>query len=303
MTETPEQHIARLEAELAQAKVDALQKRLAAAQAEAGSAPSHLRGPVHLGKPPDIGPYAPSIPSGRDDDGSWARFLPQFSSSADDTRLAPAPRAVPVGFRAVAVPMSVWTLFALFMITVAPIALWIVMPIAAAAVAAATFVIVVGVLLRKSALRNALLKWGEVAMVQNSDTLSRGTYYSGTTVQNVRMAQAHGWKVEHQWYSGPVTKTRVDYELRGTKGTLVIKGLDYDNGVILADSRDPSRALCVSSFPYDLSRDESGNWIGHVAARVKIASAVMVILLVAWTFGMCWIFGHQAADLPGLFRT
>jgi hypothetical protein len=306
MTETPEQRVARLEAELAQAKVEALQKQLAQAQSEAGPS-SHLRGPVQLGKSFEPSPSLASwTPSGAGDS-SWATFLPpsnrsQSSNRADDTHLAAAPRPVPFAFRVISIPLSFWTLFALFMIAIAPIAVWILVPIAGVVVAIATFLIVVGMLLRKSAIRTALLKWGEVATVTTADPLSRGTYYSGTTVSNVRMAQAHGWQVEHQWYSGPVTKTRVDYDLHGTKGSLVIRGLDYDNGVILADSREPRRALCVSSFPYDLSRDANGNWVGRVATRIKISSAVMIVLLAGWTLGMCWIWGEQAAQLPGLVR-
>jgi hypothetical protein len=235
-----------------------------------------LRGAVHLGKS-----SRPSPPA---------------------TRLSPPPRSVPFAYRAVAIPFSMWTLFTLFMIAVAPIALWIFIPLSAVAVAGLTFLVAIAVLLRKSARRHALLKWGEVATVVNTDLLARGTYYSGTTVQNVRMAQAHGWTVERRWYSGPVSKTRVDYELRGTRASIVIRGLEYDDGVILADSRDPSRALCVSSFPYNLERDEAGNWTGQIPARVKVGSLVMIDLLIAWTLGMCWLWGYQAAQLHGLVR-
>jgi hypothetical protein len=282
VTETPEQRVARLEAELATAKVEALQKQLAQAQAQTGQLPpsasayERMRPPVQFGK--------------------------SLRPSEPDTRLTPAPRSVPFSYRAVAIPFSFWTLFTLFMIAVSPIALWIFVPIAGVVVALLTFVVVLAVLVRKSARRQALLRWGEVAHVLNVEPLSRGTYYSGTTVQNVRMAQAHGWTVERRWYSGPVTKTRVDYELLGTQASIVIRGLDYDGGVILADSRDPLRALCVSSFPYDLERDEAGNWTGRIPSRVKVGSLVMIDLMLAWTAGMCWLWGYQAAQLHGLVR-
>jgi hypothetical protein len=108
------------------------------------------------------------------------------------------------------------------------------------------------------------------------------------------MAQAHGWTIERRWYSGPVTKTVVNYELRGTRASLTIRGLPYDNGVILADSRDPRRALCISSFPYNLERDPSGNWTGQVAARSKVGAIVMIDILLAWTAAAVYLGGRGA---------
>lgn len=37
------------------------------------------------------------------------------------------------------------------------------------------------------------------------------------------------------------------------------EGREYIDGVILADQREPRRALCVTSFPYDLDRDGTGH--------------------------------------------
>ncbi len=71
-------------------------------------------------------------------------------------------------------------------------------------------------------------------------------------------------------------------------------GLPYDNGVILADKRKPERALCVSSFPYDLDRDASGNWVGHVGPRVIVGSVLMIVLLVGWTLAMVVLCGAAA---------
>jgi hypothetical protein len=201
---------------------------------------------------------------------------------------------VPGSYRIILMPFNWWILFTLFMIAVSPIALWIFVPVAGVAVAAAAFIAVVLISVRRTLLRNSLLRWGEVATVVNTDVLSVGTYYSGTTVQNVRITQAHGWQVERRWYSGPVTKTRVNYELRGTRASLMIRGLPYDNGVILADSRNPQRALCISSFPYDLERDPSGNWTGRVAARTKVGAIVMLDLVLIWTGGMVFFCGLGA---------
>jgi hypothetical protein len=128
----------------------------------------------------------------------------------------------------------------------------------------------------------------------NSDETSRGTYYSGVTYQNVRLAQAHGWDVERHWYSGPGSTTKVAYELNGVQGELTMHGLPYENGVILADTRNPHRALCVSSFAYDLDRDAGGDWIGHVPLRVIIGSLAMTIVLIGWTVAMVTLCGIQA---------
>ena len=282
VTETPEQRVARLEAELAQAKVEALQKQLAQAQSQAGGPPRTFR----------------FTKAGED----WFRKTPSAVREPVDTRLASAPRRVPIGYRLIAIPFSMWSIFALFMVAVSPIALWIFVPVSAVVAAIITSAVILALLLRKSLLRNALLKWGEVADVTGTELLSRGTYYSGTTVQNVRMAQAHGWRVERRWYSGPVSKTRVSYQLHGTRADLVIRGLEYDGGVILADTRDPRRALCVSSFPYDLGRDADGNWTGTIPARTKVGSVLMALVLLGWTVAMCVLWGMSAADLPGIVR-
>jgi hypothetical protein len=148
--------------------------------------------------------------------------------------------------------------------------------------------------LRRERTQLALLKWGEPATVTNVDVASVGTYYSGVTYQNVRLAQAHGWQVTRRWYSGPGTTTKINYQLGGTGNTLTLHGLPYDDGVILADKRKPERALCISSFPYDLDRDASGNWVGHVAPRVIIGSILMIALLVGWTAAMVILCGAAA---------
>jgi hypothetical protein len=305
VTETPEQRVARLERELAEAKVTALQKELdeargAAAPQGAYPMPSFTKPPPHLtGTPVHLASTqtSTSTPTGMstwlpDSAGGWGvdRDQPQQG----DRRLASAPRPVPSVFKVVVFPFSFWTLFALFMVSISPIALWIAIPISAAIAAALTFLVIASWTLRRTHLRNLLLKWGDVATVTNVDLVSRGTYYSGTTYQNVRLAQAHGWRVERQWYSGPATKTGIDYQVGSGKGSLVLRGLPYDNGVILADPRKPARALCVSSFPYDLERDENGNWVGHVSARVLILSLIMTVIIVGWTAGMIYLSVKQA---------
>ncbi|MDT4925571.1 MAG: hypothetical protein QOG01_3284 [Pseudonocardiales bacterium] len=283
VTETPEQRVARLERELAQAKVVALQMELDAARG------GHFPRPT-----PTDSTWLPGYGN------MWKENGPR--AARPDARLAPAPRAVPSAFKLLAFPFSFWTLFTLLMVTVAPIALWIFVPLAGAVAAALTFVAVAARTLRRTHLRNSLLKWGEVATVTNADLLSRGTYYSGTTYSNVRLAQAHGWTVERRWYSGPGSKTRIEYQVGSGRGELTLHGMPYDNGVILADPRNPARALCVSAYPYTLERDASGNWVGQVPTRVLVSSVIMTLILVGWTAAMIWFWADQAASLSGLVR-
>jgi hypothetical protein len=136
------------------------------------------------------------------------------------SRLAPAPRAVPLASKLIVFPFRFWTLFALFMVSIAPLALWIFLPVAGIFAVAGTFLVVTFLTLRRRQLRQVLMKWGEVATVTGTDLLSAGTYYNGTTYQNVRLAQAHGWKVTRQWYSGPGYKTRVTYQIGTGTGRL-----------------------------------------------------------------------------------
>jgi len=139
------------------------------------------------------------------------------------------------------------------MVAVAPIALWIPMPAAFAAVAILTLVAIYGVQLRGAKNRIALLKWGQVATIIGTETLSRGTYYSGTTWSNVYLPVAHGWTVTRQRWSGPSTKTRIRYTLGGYQGELVVRGREYIDGVVVADQRRPARALCRPRSPTTLT--------------------------------------------------
>jgi hypothetical protein len=97
-----------------------------------------------------------------------------------------------------------------------------------------------------------------------------------------------------KWGEVATVKT-ADVASVGTYGELTLHGLPYDDGVILADSRRPNRALCVSSFPYDLERDQSGNWVGQVAPRVITGSVLMIAVLVVWTAAMVVGLGFLAS--------
>jgi len=202
-------------------------------------------------------------------------------AGAPDTSLTPSPRNVPMAFRlAELLPFGWWYAWTLFMVAVAPIALWVQLPKAFAAVAVLTLAGIYGVQLWGARTRIGLLKWGRVATVTDTETLSRATYYSGTTWYNVYLPVAHGWSVTRQRWSGPNTKTAVRYALDGHQGNLVVRGREYVDGVILADERNPERARCVTSFAYDLDRDETGNWVGRL--RLCAGMACWLVIVIGW---------------------
>jgi hypothetical protein len=176
------------------------------------------------------------------------------------------------------------------MVGIAPIAIWMYSPAAFAVVAVLTLLAIYGFQLRGTTKRFALLRWGQVARVTGTQILSQGTYYSGTTWHNAPLPVAHGWKVIRPLYSGPSTKTRIHYTVNGSEGELVVRGREYYDGVVLADPRKPARALCVTSFAYDLDRDESGNWIGRIRPRLKVGMAVWLIVVIGW-LGLAAIYG------------
>ena len=215
-----------------------------------------------------------------------------------DTRLADAPRGIPVRFMlAELLPFRWWYLFAMFMVAIPPVIVWITNPQLLAPAAVVLLAVIYAIQFWTARTRLSLLKWGRVAQVIGTEIVSRGTYYSGTTYSNVWLPQAHGWTVTRQLWSGPSTRTKVRYALDGHQGELVVKGRAYDDGVILADARHPERALCVSSFPYDLDRDQSGNWVGRLRTRLMIGMAVWVLIVIGWLGGAA-ILRNPEGSLP-----
>jgi DUF3060 family protein len=219
-------------------------------------------------------------------------------SAPADTRLADAPRRVPLRFvLAELLPFRWWYLFALFMVAVPPIIVWITSPQLLVVAAVAALLLVYGLQFRSARKRLTLLKWGCVARVAGVDVSSRATYYSGTTYNNVWLPQAHGWTVTRQLWSGPSTTTVVRYDVGGHQGELKVTGRAYADGVILADSRRPDRALCVSSFPYDLDRDESGNWTGRLRVRLVVGMVFWMLIVIGWLGVAVWISTGAAARM------
>jgi hypothetical protein len=221
-----------------------------------------------------------------------------------DTMLSPPPRHVPFAYRLFFLPWSWWTVFTLFMVAVSPIAVWIFLPLAGVIVGVVTFLVVMYFATRRYLRLMALLKWGVPATSVQAAPLDVGTYYSGTTYQNVRLPIAHGWKVVRQFYSGPGTKTKLNYQLNGTSGELTLRGREYIDGVILVDSRKPTRAACVTAIPFDLSeRTPSGDWTGDLRFGTIFGAVAMLIFVVAWTLAMIVICGRATTvDILGFLQ-
>jgi hypothetical protein len=183
---------------------------------------------------------------------------------------------------------SWWAFFTLFMLALAPIGLWHSMwrgghRTLLLIVIEGMLAVVVLWCVSRSLRRLVLLRRGMVADVTNVDVTGTGTYYSGVTYSNMWVNQAHGWTVTRRIYSGPSTRTKVSYRVNGDTAQLTLHGMPYANGVILADPQQPSRALCVNQFPYDLHRDEQGDWLGRISPRVIVGALGMWALVIAWT--------------------
>ncbi|WP_407686902.1 DUF3060 domain-containing protein [Mycobacterium sp. HUMS_1102779] len=200
-----------------------------------------------------------------------------------EQRLSPTPRRVPKAFwLAELLPFRWWYVWTLFVVAVAPVALWIELPKAFAVVAVLTLAGVYATQLWEARVRLVLLKWGRAATVTGAEALSRATYRGGTTWYNVHLPLARGWTVTRRRWSGPNAKTKVRYTLDGRRGEAIVRGREYVDGVILADDRNPARSRCVTSFAYDLDRDEAGDWVGRLRPRLRVGMACWLALVTGW---------------------
>jgi hypothetical protein len=259
----PEQRVAELERQLAEARATALFEDL-----RAGGGP---------------GGYSAWLNPG-------AR-QPVSSAGEYGVPLASAPRKVPLRFLlAEILPFRWWYVFFLFMVAIPPIIVWIMLPAAFLPAALVALLGIYGLHVRGAATRLALLKWGQVATVTGTEVLSQATYFSGTTYSNVVLPIARGWQVTRPMWSGPKTKTRIRYVLEGEQNDLVVGGREYIDGIILADQRKPARALCVTAFPYDLDRDESGQWVGKLRIRLVIGMACWLLIMIGWVGLAAFLF-------------
>ncbi|WP_232066644.1 DUF3060 domain-containing protein [Mycobacterium parmense] len=200
-----------------------------------------------------------------------------------DRRLASPPRRVPKSFvLAELLPLRRRYLWTLFAVAIAPAALWIRLPAAFAATAVLTLAGIYVVQLRGARTRIGLLRRGRVATVTGAETLARARCVTASARYNVRLPLAHGWTVTRQRWTGPSIQTAVHYRLDGRSGELVVRGREYVDGVILADQGDPARARCVTSFAYDLDRDEHGDWVGRLRPRLRAAMACWLFVVIGW---------------------
>ncbi len=205
--------------------------------------------------------------------------------------LSDPPRPVPAAFRLAGLSWKWWEAFAILMTFTAPIALWLFVPKTLPIPFVGLLVVIAVTRIRAIGNRSHVLKWGTVAVVTGVDRVSVGTYFSGITYNNVRLAQATGWTVERRWYSGPGHVTDVAYTVDGVAGSIRVRGLPYTSGVILASTKNPAKARCVSDFPYDLDVDSSGDWVSTVRPAVWIGACASLLVYAALVLGTVWSVG------------
>ena len=225
-------------------------------------------------------------------------------TSAAEPPLALPPRSVPfpmVFAELFASRSSAWY-FGLFVVLVGSTTLWdtiqdswpwLLPPVALALLVAMVVKRIVGA--RK---RIGLLRWGKVAKV-----LAVQSNWTGWA--SVTYPVARGWRVDRavngDGYHNVVkymaeTEAKVeseperDYRTAASRpqeaapyqGVIVVKGLEYQGGVILYDARNPAVALCVDAFASDLDRDPSGHFFGRLSGRNWIAAVGMALLTAGW---------------------
>jgi hypothetical protein len=324
---TDEDEALRLRRELADAKVEQLQARLAELhasvpqtpvgsqqvlqQVQARLAELHAEHPeLNMATPlATASPQATAALHAMLDRVGLGAYVPKTDSWSTDasTPVAPVlplsapPRHVPFAYRLFVLPWSTWMVFTLFMIGVSPLAVWIFWPIVGVVVASVVFLGILVLALRKYLRLMGLLRWGQQATSVQALPVSVGTYYSGTTYQNMRLPIAHGWKVSREFYSGPGTKTKLRYQLDTATGELTLRGREYIDGAILVNSRKPEVAACVTSIPFDLSeRTPSGDWTGRVRVGTIIGAVAMFIVVFGWAAVMIYVLGKSAASMDQL---
>ena len=252
-------------ADLSAERVAALEKKLADAAAEVAEVQAQLSQATG-------GAQSPSVPYGGQLDDLSAYGIPEvahhgvLSSPESVAPLADPPRHVPFAYRLATFNLSVYELFILVIGFTAPIAVWIFAPAVLPAALVAAVLVIAWFRGRRYVQRIGVLKTGKVATINSNETLDKGTYYSGMTYNNMRLRRANGWDAETIWYSGPGYKNKVDYTVDGVPGTLKFRGLQYTNGVVLADPHKPGRALCVSQFPYSVKPGPDGQFTGKLTA-------------------------------------
>jgi len=211
---------------------------------------------------PDV-PYGGTTPELGKPAPGWLRHLfdePTEPETGSVVLLAEPPRSVPLAHRVSALGLGPWEAFAVVLLVIAPLALWITSPQLRTVALVVGVPLLVASRLRRYALRVGILRWGRVATVTKTES-----GISGTTNHNVPMRQARGWDVTTQLYTGSSITTTISYLADGQTGSIRIRGLPYVDGVVLADSRKPSRAMEVSQFPHAVRPGLDGRLVGRLA--------------------------------------
>ena len=220
-------------------------------------------------------PQVPHVPYGGTDPGVQAgapppRWLSRLFDDVPESTpagvrdglvlLAEPPRSVPLAHRISAFGLGPWEAFALVLFLLAPMAVWVLQPQVRTAAFVVAALLVVGTRVRRYVRRVGLLRWGRVATVTATES-----QVAGITNHNVPMRQARGWDVTTQLYTGSSITTRISYLVDGQTGSVRTRGLPYVDGVVLADSRNPSRAMVVSQFPHPVRPGLDGRLEGRLA--------------------------------------
>lgn len=174
--------------------------------------------------------------------------------------LAEPPRRVPLAHRLAALGLGPWEAFALVMFALAPMAAWIMQPHLRTVAFLVAAILVVTTRVRRYRRRIGVLRWGRVATVTGTES-----QIAGISNTNVPMRQARGWDVTTQLYTGSSITTRISYIVDGQTGSIRTRGLPYVDGVVLADTRKPSRAMVVSQFPHSVRPGLDGRLVGRLS--------------------------------------
>lgn len=204
--------------------------------------------------------------------------------------LADPPRKVPAVLWLGIFAWSWWEAWCLLVGLITPLAVFIFWP-DTWSIAVSLAVLLVGWFRLRRYRRVRLLKHGKVATVTGSQVQEVGTYYSGVTMHNMRVPQAHRWHVTRRFYSGPSATTKIDYLVDGATGSLLLRGLPYIDGVVLADPRNPERAAVVSQLPFSFEPGPDGQLVAEVSAWSWLGVTCALVLestLLAWAVLSVW---------------
>ncbi|WP_205473361.1 hypothetical protein [Nocardioides sp. SYSU D00038] len=208
-------------------------------------------------------------------------------SSGEDLPLAAPPRRVPAVMHLGLFAWRGWELFTVVMVVVAPLALWIFLPAGLPVMLGLVLAVVVGYRWRLHRQRMRVLRWGKVATVTDVTTSPTSTSYT-----NVPMRQARGWRTTSRAYTGQGVRSEVAFEVEEAPGRLVLKGLPYAGGVVLADPRRTADALCISSVPFSVAPGPDGELAVHVSLWQGIGAGLTLGLYAALAGIAVIVAGH-----------